>query len=159
MQLEDCIIEEVDAALGNGGLGRLAACFMDSLSTLGYAATGYGIRYNFGMFKQEIVEGYQIEHPDYWLNFGSPWEVPRLDIIYEVNFYGQVHKISSIIPGGRPSWEWESGETVQAVAYDIPIPAYGIKNCVNIRLWSSRPMKVRTNKIERIFQDSGNAFY
>jgi len=80
-KMENLIEEEVDAALGNGGLGRLAACFMDSLATLDFPAWGYGLRYTYGIFHQEIHHGYQVEFPDYWLNFGNPWEVPRLDVV------------------------------------------------------------------------------
>ena len=77
--------------MGNGGLGRLAACYLDSLATLNIPATGYGIRYNYGIFKQEIgKEGYQIEHPEYWLTFGSPWEIEREDVQYEIEFYGHL---------------------------------------------------------------------
>jgi starch phosphorylase len=81
-------VKENDAALGNGGLGRLAACFLDSLATMNYPAWGYGLRYTYGMFHQEIKDGYQVEFPDYWLSFGNPWEIERLDIVYPVHFYG-----------------------------------------------------------------------
>lgn len=104
--LEDLVEEETDAALGNGGLGRLAACFMDSLATLDYPAWGYGIRYNYGIFEQRIVDGYQMEHPDYWLTFGNPWEIQRLDIAYDIGFGGRV--ISTKTAPGKPvrhSWE------------------------------------------------------
>lgn len=79
--LEDLVEEEVDAALGNGGLGRLAACFMDSLASLNYPAWGYGLRYTYGIFQQRIIDGYQVEFPDYWLNYENPWEVARHDVI------------------------------------------------------------------------------
>lgn len=131
MELEKITEQEVDAALGNGGLGRLAACFMDSLATLDYPAWGYGLRYTYGIFQQQIVNGQQVEFPDYWLNFGNPWEVPRLDVVYEVRFYGECRK-----PG-----VWQGGEKVEAVAYDVPIPGYGTRNTINIRLWSSKPKK------------------
>lgn len=85
------LLQEKDAALGNGGLGRLAACFLDSLATLNIPATGYGIRYNYGIFQQEInKDGYQVERPEYWLTFGSPWEIEREDVQYEIQFYGQI---------------------------------------------------------------------
>lgn len=85
------IEQEKDAALGNGGLGRLAACYLDSLATNNIPATGYGIRYNYGIFQQEInKEGYQVEHPEYWLTFGSPWEIERDDIQYEIQYYGSL---------------------------------------------------------------------
>jgi len=91
-QLESIYEEEVDAALGNGGLGRLAACFLDSLATLNYPAWGYGIRYNYGIFKQIIRDGYQIEAPDFWLSSGYPWEIERIDISFPVRFYGHSRK-------------------------------------------------------------------
>jgi starch phosphorylase len=88
-RIEDVIEQEHDAALGNGGLGRLAACFLDSLASLNYPAWGYGLRYRYGIFKQEIVDGYQVEVPDYWLDF-NPWEFPRHDIVVDVS-----HKMPS----------------------------------------------------------------
>ncbi|KAI9342749.1 glycosyl transferase [Zopfochytrium polystomum] len=135
-RLEDLIPEEIDAALGNGGLGRLAACFMDSLASLDYPAWGYGIRYTYGIFKQLIVDGYQSEYPDYWLNFGNPWEIERLDVSYEIRFRGYVNKITDA--NGRVRFVWEGGEKVLAVAYDNPIPGSATKNCINIRLWSAK---------------------
>lgn len=130
----------MDAALGNGGLGRLAACFMDSLATLDYPAWGYGLRYTYGIFQQQICQGYQVEFPDYWLNFGNPWEVPRLDMVYEVRFGGYVTRRADSY--GRERHVWRGGEKVQAVAYDVPIPGFGTKSTINIRLWSSKPKKV-----------------
>lgn len=90
-RIEDIIDQEHDAALGNGGLGRLAACFLDSLATLNYPAWGYGLRYRYGIFKQEIINGFQAEVPDYWLDF-NPWEFPRHDVAIDVMFYGVVNK-------------------------------------------------------------------
>ena len=90
-RIEDVISQEHDAALGNGGLGRLAACFLDSMATLNYPAWGYGLRYRYGIFKQEIVDGYQVEVPDYWLDF-NPWEFPRHDITVHIQFYGYVSR-------------------------------------------------------------------
>ncbi|EFA85934.1 glycogen phosphorylase 1 [Heterostelium album PN500] len=137
-ELEDLYEEEKDAALGNGGLGRLAACFMDSLATLKYPAWGYGLRYNYGMFEQGIYDGYQTEVPDYWLVAGNPWEIERLDVQYTVRFYGHVveRKTSEGV-----KFEWEGGELVQAIAYDTPVPGYHTTNTNNIRLWSSKPHK------------------
>ncbi|KAI8925852.1 glycosyl transferase [Entophlyctis helioformis] len=135
--LEDLVGEEYDAALGNGGLGRLAACFMDSMATLDYPAWGYGIRYTYGIFQQRIVDGYQTEYPDYWLAFGNPWEIQRLDVAYEVRFRGFVNKYTD--SQGKTRFLWEGGEKVMAIAYDYPIPGYGTKNTINIRLWSSKP--------------------
>eukprot|EP01132_Coremiostelium_polycephalum_P004195 gene4195-5250_t len=137
-ELEDLYEEEKDAALGNGGLGRLAACFMDSLATLKYPAWGYGLRYNYGMFEQGIYDGYQTEVPDYWLVAGNPWEIERLDVQYTVRFYGHVTERKTA-DGVR--CEWEGGELVQAIAYDTPVPGYHTTNTNNIRLWSSKPHK------------------
>lgn len=90
-RIEDVISQEHDAALGNGGLGRLAACFLDSMASLNLPAWGYGLRYRYGIFKQEIVDGYQVEIPDYWLDF-NPWEFPRHDVTVPIQFYGYVRK-------------------------------------------------------------------
>ncbi|KNC54737.1 glycogen phosphorylase 1 [Thecamonas trahens ATCC 50062] len=135
--LEKLYEEEKDAALGNGGLGRLAACFMDSLATLDYPAWGYGIRYRYGMFAQKIVDGAQVEFPDYWISYLNVWEIPRIDVSYSVRFYGEVRVVSD----SPRVVEWVGGEVVQAVAYDVPIPGYGTKNCINLRLWSAKPAK------------------
>lgn len=135
--LEDLYEEEYDAALGNGGLGRLAACFLDSLATQNYPGWGYGIRYTYGMFKQSIHNGYQAETPDFWLARGNPWELERLDVRYPVQFGGYV--ISETDHKGKLRFRWEGGQHVLAVAYDTPIPGYGTNNTLNIRLWSSRP--------------------
>ncbi|GBC03217.1 hypothetical protein RclHR1_05010017 [Rhizophagus clarus] len=137
--MEDVLDQEVDAALGNGGLGRLAACYMDSLATLDYPAWGYGLRYTYGIFQQRLKDGYQVEFPDYWLNFDNPWELPRLDVVVDVKFYGSVNRYTD--EKGRKRYAWEGIDTVQSVAYDVPIPGYGTKNCINIRLWSSKPKR------------------
>ncbi|KAJ5158321.1 Glycogen/starch/alpha-glucan phosphorylase [Penicillium coprophilum] len=134
-RIEDVINQEHDAALGNGGLGRLAACFLDSMATLNYPAWGYGLRYRYGIFKQEIVNGYQVEVPDYWLD-NNPWEFPRHEITVDIQFYGNVKKYQD--DNGRISHSWEDGEIVQAIAYDVPIPGYGTKTTNNLRLWSSK---------------------
>ncbi|KGO73997.1 Glycogen/starch/alpha-glucan phosphorylase [Penicillium italicum] len=133
--VEDVINQEHDAALGNGGLGRLAACFLDSMATLNYPAWGYGLRYRYGIFKQEIVNGYQVEIPDYWLD-NNPWEFPRHEITVDIQFYGNVKKYQD--ENGKISNSWEDGEIVQAIAYDVPIPGYGTKTTNNLRLWSSK---------------------
>ena len=140
-RMEDLIGEEVDAALGNGGLGRLAACFMDSLASMDYPAWGYGLRYTYGIFQQRIVDGFQVEYPDYWLTFDNPWELPRLDVVYEVRFYGHVSQHTDA--KGKVKHTWSGGDIVQAVAYDVPIPGWKTKSTINIRLWSSKPKKVR----------------
>ncbi|KAI8967533.1 glycosyl transferase [Mycotypha africana] len=135
--LEDLIREEKDAALGNGGLGRLAACYMDSAATQDFPTWGYGLRYQYGMFKQIIKDGFQNEIPDYWLNFENPWEFPRSDIKYDVRFYGYV--ATKMNEKGESRMSWEGGDKVQAMAYDIPIPGFNTKGCGNIRLWDSKP--------------------
>ncbi|KAK0701667.1 glycosyl transferase [Lasiosphaeria miniovina] len=134
-RIEDVIEQEHDAALGNGGLGRLAACFLDSLASLNYPAWGYGLRYRYGIFKQEIIDGYQVEVPDYWLDF-NPWEFPRHDVTVDIQFYGNVHK--STDGSGKTVAHWEGGETVKAVAYDVPVPGYATPTTNNLRLWSSK---------------------
>merc|ERR1712137_89333 len=137
--LENTYDQERDAGLGNGGLGRLAACFMDSLATLDYPAWRYGLRYNYGMFHQKINNGEQIELPDYWLYHGGPWEIERLDVVQPVRFYGEVKETRQ--PDGSVSFSWEGGEQVLAVAYDVPIPGYDTFNTLNIRLWSAAPSR------------------
>lgn len=128
--------QEGDAALGNGGLARLSACQMDSLATLDYPVWGYGLRYQYGLFRQIIVDGYQHEQPDYWLNFGNPWEIERVQVSYSVKFYGAVEEKAS---NGVKYNVWTPGETVEAVAYDNPIPGYGTRNAINLRLWAAKP--------------------
>ncbi|ELT95261.1 hypothetical protein CAPTEDRAFT_163682 [Capitella teleta] len=132
LDIEELEEIEEDAGLGNGGLGRLAACFLDSMATLGLAAYGYGIRYDYGIFTQSIKDGWQIEEPDDWLRFGNPWEKARPEYTIPVNFYGRVEKG----PDGRSKWVDTS--VVLAMPYDSPVPGYG-NNCVNtMRLWSSK---------------------
>lgn len=149
--LEDLYTEEVDPGLGNGGLGRLAACFLDSLATLDYPAWGYGIRYNYGIFKQLIIDAGQVEIPDYWLEKGNPWELKRSDVKYPVRFYGKVTKKYEL--GGEVS-TWEGGETILAIANDNPIPGYGTFNTVNLRLWQSAP----TNEFDFSSFNQGDYF-
>ena len=134
--LEELYEQECDAALGNGGLGRLAACFIDSLATLEIPAWGYGIRYDYGIFKQQIVDGYQVEIPDYWLNEGNPWEVERRDITYHIRFYGTSNKYQD---GNTERSNWEGCQKVVAMAYDTPIPGFNTYNTNNLRLWSAKP--------------------
>jgi glycogen phosphorylase len=127
---------EVDMGLGNGGLGRLAACFLDSLATLDYPALGYGIHYEFGLFQQEIVNGNQVEHPDRWMLFGSPWEVIRADYTQEVKLYGRV--INAFDNNGNSRPKWVDARTVLGVPHDIPIAGFGTKTVNLLRLWASR---------------------
>ena len=137
VELEDIETLESDAALGNGGLGRLAACILDSLATQCLPGYGYGIRYEFGMFHQEIQKGQQVEHPDSWLRYGNPWEFPRPEKIYPVYFYGQV--VEHVGPNGQIDRFWDHGEEVLALAYDVPVPGFGKqKNVNNLRLWSAK---------------------
>lgn len=134
-RMEDIIGQEHDAALGNGGLGRLAACFLDSMASLNFPAWGYALRYRYGIFKQEIIDGYQVEVPDYWLDF-NPWEFPRHDVTVDIRFYGHVQKHQD--ENGKTVANWEGGEIVTATAYDMPIPGYDTPSTNNLRLWSSR---------------------
>ena len=126
---------EPDAGLGNGGLGRLAACFLDSLATLEYPAYGYGIRYNYGIFRQQLQNGYQVEQPDDWLRAGDPWEIQRPDTVYPVQFGG---KVMMIHENGRDEYKWIPTEKVLGMAYDTPIIGYGCKTVNTLRLWSAR---------------------
>jgi starch phosphorylase len=128
---------EPDAALGNGGLGRLAACFLDSMATLGVPGMGYGIRYEYGMFRQRIVDGQQVETPDYWLTRGNPWEFQRPEVNYRVRFGGRVQKREGTnAPYGAA--DWVDTHDVRAVAYDTIIPGYGTQATNTLRLWSAR---------------------
>jgi starch phosphorylase len=128
--------QEVDMGLGNGGLGRLAACFLDSLATLDYPAIGYGIHYEFGLFKQEFVNGHQIEHPDSWMVFGTPWEVLRPEYAVTIQIYGQVENVFDDLGNYRP--RWVNTKSVMGVPYDIPIAGFGTKTVNLLRLWASR---------------------
>ena len=128
--------EEHDAGLGNGGLGRLAACFLDSLATLSLPAYGYGIRYEYGIFAQKIVDGAQVEVPDNWLRYRNPWEFDRQRHIHPVRFFGRV--VSSVDPDGTIRHEWVDTEQVMALAYDTPVPGYGTKTVNTLRLWSAK---------------------
>src|SRR5262245_14972051 len=127
---------EPDAALGNGGLGRLAACFMESMATLGIPAYGYGIRYDHGLFRQVIRDGWQREYPEEWLSFGNPWEFERPEVIYDVCFGGRVEQVAG--PRGVMRSVWRPDETIEAVAYDTPIVGWRGKHVNPLRLWSAR---------------------
>ncbi|MBS7303996.1 MAG: glycogen/starch/alpha-glucan phosphorylase [Lachnospiraceae bacterium] len=131
--------QEPDAALGNGGLGRLAACFLDSLATLGYAAYGCGIRYRYGMFKQQIRDGYQIEVPDHWLENGNPFELRRPEYTKEVKFGGYIRV--SMDENGRSVFTQENYQSVKAVPYDIPIVGYGNGIVNTLRIWDAEPIE------------------
>lgn len=134
--LEDILEFEHDMGLGNGGLGRLAACYLDSMATLELPAFGYGIRYEYGIFKQEIENGYQVEYADNWLSKGNPWDILRRNLVYRVKFYGKT--VTKPNPDGTFSFDWVDTEDVLAVAYDVPIPGYKNNIVNNLRLWQAK---------------------
>jgi starch phosphorylase len=136
LAVEDIREHEPDAALGNGGLGRLAACLLDSMATLSIPGYGYGIRYEYGLFFQHIEDGAQVEHPDPWLRFANPWELQRPEVFFPVKFGGRV--APSTDPGGRLRFDWIDTEEVMALASDTPVPGYGTTTVNNLRLWSAR---------------------
>ena len=138
VKLEELYDEEKDPALGNGGLGRLAACYMDSLSTMNYPGYGYGIRYDYGIFRQVIQNFEQKELPDYWLKNGNPWESINLDTKYTIRFYGYCR--DSIV-NGKKYRKWCGGDEILAIPYDIPIPGFKTYNCNALRLWKSFPIE------------------
>lgn len=131
-QLEEIVEQEKDAALGNGGLGRLASCFLDSMATLNLPAWGYGLRYRYGLFKQLITKEGQEEIAEDWLEKFSPWEIVRHDVVFPVRFFGHVEVNRD---GFR---KWVGGEVVKALAYDVPIPGYNTKNTISLRLWEAK---------------------
>uniref|UniRef100_A0A8C0EY99 Alpha-1,4 glucan phosphorylase n=1 Tax=Bubo bubo TaxID=30461 RepID=A0A8C0EY99_BUBBB len=131
LDLEELEEIEEDAGLGNGGLGRLAACFLDSMATLGLAAYGYGIRYEFGIFNQKIVDGWQVEEADDWLRYGNPWEKARPEYMLPVHFYGRVDHT----PEGV---KWVDTQVVLAMPYDTPVPGYKNNTVNTMRLWSAK---------------------
>lgn len=134
--LEELREQEQDAGLGNGGLGRLAACFLDSMATLSIPAHGYGIRYDYGIFHQKIINGYQVELPDEWLKLGNPWEFARPEYSVKIHFYGKTQMFSD--KTGKLHVQWVDTEDVLAMPYDIPVIGYK-NNIVNtLRLWSAR---------------------
>ncbi len=136
VDLSDVLEEEPDMALGNGGLGRLAACFIDSLATMELPAIGYGIHYEHGLFRQEIKNGAQIERPDSWRDYGNPWEICRPESIQEVSLYGYVE--TKYGENGRIQKEWHPGSIVRGVPWDIPVVGYGGKTVNVLRLWQSQ---------------------
>lgn len=137
--LEEATELEMDAALGNGGLGRLAACFLDSMATMGIPGTGYGIRYEYGMFRQTIVNGQQIENPDNWLRYGNVWEFQRPESTYVIKFGGRVVEFHNPERLGQPmEHHWVDTDNVVAMAYDVPIPGYGNDTVNTLRLWSAK---------------------
>ena len=139
VDLERIRLLEPDAALGNGGLGRLAACFMESMSTLGIAAHGYGIRYEHGLFRQAVVDGWQQEQTENWLDFGNPWEFERAEVIYPISFGGSVETVDD--GNGQQRQVWWPGETVRAVAYDTPVVGWRGSSVNTLRLWRARALE------------------
>lgn len=125
--------------MGNGGLGRLAACYMDSLATLEIPAIGYGIRYEYGIFDQEIRDGWQVEITDKWLRYGNPWEIPRPELILQVKFGG--HTYSYTDDQGRYRVVWEPHQVIQGVAYDTPILGYKVNTANLLRLWRAEAVE------------------
>ncbi|MBW2701784.1 MAG: glycogen/starch/alpha-glucan phosphorylase [Deltaproteobacteria bacterium] len=138
MDLDELIVEEPDAGLGNGGLGRLAACFVDSMATMQLPATGYGIRYDYGIFEQAIVDGFQVERPDDWLRQGNTWEILRPEYTYRVQFGGRVEQ--STDAEGRLRNRWVDTDDVLALPYDLPVPGYRNRTVNSLRLWSARAL-------------------
>ncbi|HYJ80860.1 MAG TPA: glycogen/starch/alpha-glucan family phosphorylase, partial [Longimicrobiaceae bacterium] len=135
-ELEALEEAEPDAGLGNGGLGRLAACYLDSMATLELPGWGYGIRYEHGIFRQALVDGRQMERPDNWLHDDNPWEIARPDRTYRVKFYGRVHGTPD--ESGRVHFDWVDTSDVLAMAYDTPIPGYGNNTVNTLRLWAAK---------------------
>ncbi len=141
---------EVEPALGNGGLGRLAACLVDSMATLGIPGFGYGIRYEFGMFTQHIEGGWQIEAPENWLRYGNPWEFQRPGVIYPVHFGGRVVQYKDA--NGRLRHHWVDTEEVMAMAYDVPVPGFGGHTVNDLRLWAAKS----TREFDLKYFNAGN---
>jgi len=138
VDLEAIFALEPDAALGNGGLGRLAACFMESMATVGVSGLGYGIRYDHGLFRQSIVEGQQVESPEDWLSFRNPWEFQRPEIVHEIGFGGEVAMANGW--DGAARHDWRPAETVLAVAFDTPVVGWRGRMVNTLRLWSARSL-------------------
>jgi starch phosphorylase len=144
VDLDEVCAEEPDAALGNGGLGRLAACFMESMASVGIAAHGYGIRYEFGLFRQAVRDGCQVEVPEPWLTFGNPWEIERSNVVYNIGFGGSLHSEQN--HDGKGLSIWYPQEIVRAVAYDTPVVGWEGRQINTLRLWSARasdPLRLR----------------
>jgi len=146
----EIIAEEEDAGLGNGGLGRLASCFLDSMATMSIPAYGYGIRYEYGIFRQKIVDGAQVEVPDNWLRYTNPWELDRQQHLHKVRFYGRVTE--SRDESGRLCYDWADTENVMAMPHDTPIPGYGTHTVNTLRLWSAKA----TREFDLKFFNEGN---
>nr|WP_269755890.1 glycogen/starch/alpha-glucan phosphorylase [Desulfogranum marinum] len=139
-ELEEVESAEMDAGLGNGGLGRLAACFLDSCASLNLPVTGYGIRYHYGMFRQKIENGFQVECPDPWLRNGNPWEFKSPENICRVKFFGRSDHYDD--DNGNRRVRWVDSHDVLAVPYDMPVPGYGGKTVNTLRLWKAEATDV-----------------
>lgn len=137
--LEHLLAQEVEPGLGNGGLGRLAACYLDSLATLEIPAIGYGLRYEFGIFEQDIRDGWQVERTDKWLHWDNPWEIHRPEITYDVKLGG--HTESFVAADGRFTVNWLPARVVKGVAYDTPVLGYRVNTCNLLRLWSAEAVE------------------
>ena len=138
-ELDEILACEEEPGLGNGGLGRLAACYLDSLATLERPAIGYGIRYEFGIFNQEIRDGWQIERTDNWLANGNPWEIAKPDVNYLVKWGGYAEHYTD--EAGADRVRWVPGRLLKGVAYDTPIQGYGVNTCNALTLWSARAVE------------------
>lgn len=139
LDLDELLAQEPEPGLGNGGLGRLAACFMDSLATLNIPAIGYGIRYEFGIFNQEIQHGWQIERTDKWLSFGNPWEIPRPEIAFYINFGGHTERF--VDKNGRYQVLWVPSQVIKSIAYDMPIIGFKGNTANFLRLWKAEAVE------------------
>lgn len=135
LELEEIAREETDPGLGNGGLGRLASCFLDSMATLGIPGYGCGIRYDYGIFFQEIIDGFQVEKADNWIRTGSPWEIKRRGFLYKVQFYGRTETYTD--EHGDLRHRWVDTENVMAMACDFLVPGYGNRHANNLRVWAA----------------------
>ncbi len=148
VKLDDLFAQEPDAALGNGGLGRLAACFMESMATLQIAAYGYGIRYDHGLFRQKVKNGWQSEVPENWLASGNPWEFERPEVVFQIGFGGTVEALEG--GDGTACCDWRPAETVEALAYDTPMVGWRGKHVNTLRLWRARaPDPLRLDAFNR----------
>ncbi len=137
--IDEVLACEEEPGLGNGGLGRLAACYLDSLATLERPAIGYGIRYEFGIFDQEIHDGWQVEQTDNWLANGNPWEIAKPDVSYLVNWGGHTEHYTDA--AGADRVRWVPGRLIKGIAYDTPIQGYGVNTCNVLTLWSARAVE------------------
>jgi starch phosphorylase len=150
LDFDEVVGWEVEAALGNGGLGRLAACLLDSMAALNIPGFGYGIRYDYGMFTQHVEHGWQVESPENWLRYGNPWEFARPGVIYPVRFGGRVIHYKDVL--GQTRAQWMDAEEVMAMAYDVPIPGHGGHTVNNLRLWSAKS----TREFDLKYFNAGN---